>query len=199
VAPLTPRDGTIGRDPAGQLWLVTDGSKVSVTTEDLARLGRSTTRIWPLTDADLSRLPVLDEVPSSPLYPGALVRADGDKLVQYVDASRVLRPVSGPAFTSHRWRFEDVAVLPADEVTGERSSWQVPTPLELRDGTLVETQAPHLVGVISGGAFRRIWDTRMVTSYAYTGKPRQLVAVSLVTAMPAAGLTVQPSTRSSWR
>ena len=203
---VAPRDGTVGRDPAGQLWLVTAGSRVAVTAEQLAAFGRPAPRVWPLSDADLALLPLREEVPSSPLYPGALVRAADADQVHYVDADGSLRPVAAAALASHRWTLEDVAVLPAellavpvsaeepdgwvdyrrDEPAGPRFG----EPLPLRDGALVQTPS-RLVGVVSGGVFRRIYDSRMVSSYGYIGRPRQLVPTDVVLGMRTAPLTAR--------
>jgi hypothetical protein len=49
----------------------------------------------------------------------------------------------------------------------------------------------HLVGVVSGGRFRRLWDSRMVAAYGYAGKPRLLVPTAVITAMPTAELTAR--------
>ena len=187
---VVPRDGTIGRDPSGQLWLVTGRAKAAVTVEALAGLGRPAPRVWPLTDADLAPLPVLDAVPDSPLYPGALVRTEDSSVVQYVDADGSLRPVDEAAMASRGWTSADVAVLPATLPalrTGD--TWSGPS-LGIRDGALVATRS-GLVGVVSGGYFRRIYDSRMVSAYGYAGRPRLLVPTAVVLALPAAPLTAR--------
>lgn len=55
-------------------------------------------------------------------------------------------------------------------------------------GSLVQTPS-HLVGVVSGGSFRRIYDSRMVAAYGYSGRPRLIVADAVVAALPTAALT----------
>src|SRR3954454_10866992 len=137
------RDGTLPRDGAGGVWLVTAGQRVAVTDDQLAALGRSTTHVWPVTDADLAALPVTDVVPDSPLYPGALVRTDGTSDVKYVDADRNLLGVDAASLASHGWTTADIAVIPADAVptpvdgvSYRRSYYQAPTTLPIRNGAL---------------------------------------------------------------
>jgi hypothetical protein len=187
---VVPRDGTIGRDPAGQLWLVTGGSRAAVTTEDLVALGRPAPRVWSLTEADLAPLPVLEAVPDSPLYPGALIRTEDSQQVQYVDADGTLRPVDAATLASHRWTTEDVAVLPAAMPALRTDEVSVGSSLGIRDGALVQTPS-RLVGVVSGGTFRRLYDSRMVAAYGYTGKPRLMVPTATVLAMRTAPLTAR--------
>jgi murein DD-endopeptidase MepM/ murein hydrolase activator NlpD len=192
------RDGTIARDTAGALWLITAGKRVAVTTEQLTALGHPDPRVWPATDADLAALPVTDVVPDSPVYPGALVRTDGTADVHYVDVDRNLLTVDAASLGSRGWTTQDIAVIPADvpapsdapvDPVSYRRDWQpTPTTLSIRDGSLVQTPS-HLVGVVSGGKFRRLWDSRMVAAYGYAGKPRLLVPTAVITAMPSAELT----------
>jgi hypothetical protein len=187
---VVPRDGTIGRNPSGQLWLVTGGARAAVSVEQLSALGRPNPRVWQLTEADLAPLPVLDAVPDSPLYPGALVRTEDSTVVQYIGADGSLQPVDVVAMASRGWTAADVAVLPAslpalrtDEV------WHGPS-LGIRNGALVVTRS-GLVGVVSGGCFRRLYDSRMLKAYGYAGKPRLLVPTASVLAMPTAALTAR--------
>jgi hypothetical protein len=198
-APVLLRDGTVARDGAGALWLVTAGQRVAATSAQLAVLGHPDPRVWPVGDGDLAALPVTDALPSSPYYPGALVRTDGTAEARYVDVDGTLLSVDAVALASHGWTTQDVAVLPADAVTSasasasgqvQRSASQTEGALDLRDGVLVQTPS-HLVGVVSGGAFRRIWDSREVAAYGYIGKPRLLVPTALITALPAAELTAR--------
>ncbi|MDT7570950.1 MAG: peptidoglycan LD-endopeptidase LytH [Actinomycetota bacterium] len=203
AAAVVLRDGTIARDPAGALWLVTAGQRVAVTTEQLAALGHPDPRIWPATDADLAGLPVTDVVPDSPIYPGALVRTDGTADVHYVDVDRNLLTVDAASLASRGWTTQDIAVLPAEVVAptepvdqptdsfSYRRDWEpTPTSLPIRDGALVQTPS-HLVGVVSGGRFRRLYDSRMVTAYGYAGKPRLLVPTAVIAALPTAELTAR--------
>ena len=60
----------------------------------------------------------------------------------------------------------------------------------IRNATLVQTPS-HLVGVVSGGRFRRLYDSRMVASYGYTGKPRLMVPTTVVLSLPTAPLTAR--------
>jgi hypothetical protein len=200
-APAVLRDGTVASDASGGRWLVTGGQRVAVNDDQLAALGRTTTRVWPATDADLAALPVTDVVPTGPVYPGALVRVDGTPDVKYVDGDGNLLGVDAASLASHGWTVQDVAVIPADAVptadptsatsSYRRTSWDAPAPattLPIRDGALVQTPS-HLVGVVSGGKFRRLWDSRMVAAYGYAGKPRLYVPTAAVTALPTAELT----------
>ena len=188
--PVVPRDGTFGRDPAGQLWLVTGGARVAVTTDDLVALARPNPRVWPLTDGDLAPLPQLDAAPSSALYPGALVRFEGSTQVQYVGADGSLQPVDAVAMASRGWTADDVAVLPASLPALRTDEVSYGSSLGIRDGALVQTPS-HLVGVVSGGKFRRLWDSRMVSAYGYAGKPRLYVPTAVITALPTAELTAR--------
>src|SRR4051794_4113862 len=187
---VVPRDGTIGRDPSGQLWLVTGGARAAVTVDELTALGRPAPRGWPLTDADLAPLPVLEAVPDSPLYPGALVRTEDSTVVQYVGADGSLQPVDAVAMASRGWTAADIAVLPATLPALRTDEVSFGPSLGIRDGALVQTPS-HLVGVVSGGRFRRIYDSRMVAAYGYTGKPRLMVPTAVVLAMPTAALTAR--------
>ena len=188
--PVVPRDGTVARDPAGQLWLVTGGTRVAVSPEQLAGLGRPAPRVWPLTDADLAPLPLAETAPDSPLYPGALVRFDDSTQVQYVAADGSLQPVDAVAMASRGWTADDVAVLPAALPALRTDELQAGPALGLRDGALVQTPS-RLVGVVSGGRFRRLYDSRMVAAYGYTGKPRLMVPTAAVLALPTAPLTAR--------
>lgn len=193
-APVVLRDGTIARDGAGQLWLVTAGQRVAVTDPQLAALGHPAPRIWPATGADLAALPTTDVVPDSPLYAGDLVRTDGPDTVQYVDASGSLLTVDPAALASHGWTAADIAVLPAapapDTSAFRRTANEGSAVLSIRNGSLVQTSS-HLVGVVSGGTFRRLFDSRMVTAYGYAGKPRLLVPDAVISALPTAPLTAR--------
>ena len=197
------RDGTIARDGNGALWLVTGGKRVAVTTEQLTALGHPDPRAWPVTDADLAALPVTDVVPDSPQYPGALVRTDGTSEVHYVDVEGNLLAVDAASLASRGWTTQDIAVVPAEVVTAPvdvpvdpsayHRDWDsppTPTTLPIRNGALVQTPS-HLVGVVSGGKFRRLYDSRMVTAYGYAGKPRLLVPTAVINAMPTAELSAR--------
>ncbi len=45
------------------------------------------------------------------------------------------------------------------------------------------------VGVVSGGAFRQLRDSRQVAAYGYTGRPRQVVPATDVDRLRTAALT----------
>ena len=208
LPPVRARDGAVVRDAAGTTWLVHDGTRSRAGTAELSALHLTSPRVHPLPDADLARLPEA-ELPTTPVFPGALVRVDGDPQVHLVDDDGALRPVSGPAMASHGWRSSDVALVPAppvDEVVDPDlvdpdlvdpdldPAWRlleqapVADPLPLRDGTVVQTPS-HKVFVVSGGYARRLWDSRMVASYGYAGRPRLLVADAVVAALPTRALT----------
>jgi murein DD-endopeptidase MepM/ murein hydrolase activator NlpD len=200
-APVVLRDGTIAQDAAGSLWLVTGGKRVAVTAEQLTALGHPAPRIWPATDADLAALPVSDVVPDSPLYPGALVRVDGTSDVTYVTTDGTQLAVDAASLASHGWTTQDVAVIAPtavvpDPVPTDASRYRrtatadVPGTLPIRNGALIQTPS-HKVGVVSGGRFRRLWDSRMVAAYGYAGKPRLLVSDTVIGAMPTAELTAR--------
>lgn len=138
----------------------------------------------PVTDADLARLPEV-EPPASPLHPGALVRAADSDVVHLVAPDGDLRPVPHPAvMASHGWSCADVAELPTELF----EDVDVDDPVDLRDGALVQTYS-HKVGVVSGGALRRLHDARQVRDYGYTGKPRTLVPDAVVAHLRHAELT----------
>ena len=182
--PAVVPDGTIVRDPRGTTWLVTGGTRAKAGAPVWAALGRPTPRLHQVGDAELAGLPVVD-VPETPLYPGALVRAEDSPAVHLVDDDGRLRAVPHPAvLASHGWSSRDVAVLPAGALDEARSA----APLDLRDGTLVQTHS-HKVGVVSGSTFRRIHDGRQVRDYGYTGRPRRLIPDAVVAHLPAGELT----------
>ncbi len=213
LAPVVLRDGTIVRAATGQLWLVTGGQRVSVSAADLAALHRPSPPVFGATDADLALLPIGEAVPTTPAYPGALVRTEGTPDVHWVDRDGTLRPVSGATLASFGWGHADVAVIPApvaasvpspaartrgrasaDTSTapsyGDGTAASYGAPLPMRDGTLVQTRAP-VVGVIAGGRFRQVYDSRMLRDYGYTGKPRLMLAHPIVADYPTAGLAVR--------
>lgn len=206
VAPLPLRDGTVVRDPAGTTWLVHGGARSRAGTTDLQALFLTDPRVFAVSDADLVRLPEVP-LPASPVYPGALVRVDGDPTVHRVGEDGALHAVSAQALASHGLSPRDVALLPApapepelpvppvDEplpeglrVASLLEALPVGDPLGLRDGTVVQTPS-HKVAVISGGYARRLHDSRMVASYAYTGRPRMLVPDALLSSYPLRALT----------
>jgi murein DD-endopeptidase MepM/ murein hydrolase activator NlpD len=199
--PVVLRDGTIAQDAIGSLWLVPGGTRVAATVEQLTALGHPAPRTWPATDADLAALPVSDVMPDSPLYPGALVRVDGTGDVKYVTTDGTQLAVDAASLASHGWTAQDVAVIapPAvvpDPVPTDTSRYRrtaiadVPGTLPIRNGALIQTPS-HKVGVVSGGRFRRLWDSRMVAAYGYAGKPRLLVPDAVIGAMPTAELTAR--------
>ncbi len=165
--PALPRDGAVLRDPEGTTWLVSAGTRAKAPLARLADLGLAAPRVWPVAAADLAGLPVVEELPQTPLYPGALLRVSGR--VQQVGTDGRLHATTPAVTGSHGWTTPDVATLPeGTELPGDGA------PLGLRDGTLVQTPA-HLVAVVSGGTVRPLRDARQVRAYGYTGKPRQVV------------------------
>ena len=175
-------DGSHVRDPRGTTWLVTGGTRAKAGVEQWTALGRPAPTVRPVTDADLAALPEAD-LPETPLYAGALVRSAESDVVHHVDADGVLHPVPHPAVLASRgWSGADVAVLP------ELGEHEVGEPLALRDGSLVQTPK-HLVGVVSGGVFRRLHDTRQVAAYGYRGLPRRVVPDELLSGLPQGELT----------
>ena len=179
-------EGTIVRDPRGTTWLVTGGTRAKAGAAVWATLGRLSPRVHAVTDADLTALPEA-EAPTSPLYAGALVRAADEPTVHRVDSEGRLRPVTHPAVLASRGLSSaDVAVLPADAL----DEVEVADPLDLRDGTLVQTYSNKVL-VISGGYARRLHDARQVAAYGYVGRPRMLVPDALVASLPAAELTAR--------
>ncbi|MCW2665087.1 MAG: N-acetylmuramoyl-L-alanine amidase [Frankiales bacterium] len=162
-----PPDGAVLRDPAGTTWLVTAGTRAKAPAPGLAALGLAAPRVWPVGDADLAGLPVVEELPQTPFYAGALHRVDGR--VHQVGADGLLHPATPAVTGSHGWTTSDVAALPEGSELPAQGA-----PLGLRDGTLVQTPG-HLVAVVSGGAVRRLRDARQVAAYGYSGRPRQVV------------------------
>ncbi|MDP3711777.1 MAG: M23 family metallopeptidase [Mycobacteriales bacterium] len=207
TTPLPLRDGTVVRDPAGTTWLVHAGSRSRAGRPALQALFLTDPRVFAVSDADLARLPEVP-LPESPVYPGALVRVDGDPAVHRVGEDGALHAVSAQALASHGLSSRDVALLPAPElplpevldvpvdellpeglrVAALLEALPVGDPLGLRDGTVVQTPS-HKVAVISGGYVRRLYDSRMVASYGYSGRPRMLVSDALLATYPVRALT----------
>lgn len=184
--PAAVPDGTVVRDPRGTTWLVTGGARAKAGAPVWAALGRPSPRIHRVTDADLTRLAVV-EAPASPLYEGALVRAEDAAVVHRVDGVGVLHPVVHPAvLAASGLTSADVAVLPA----GSLDKATAGEPMALRDGTLVQTYG-HKVHVVSGGKARRLHDARQVAAYGYRGRPRLLVPDALLAGLPVAELTAR--------
>ncbi|MCU1692285.1 MAG: N-acetylmuramoyl-L-alanine amidase [Frankiales bacterium] len=185
--PLPLRDGSVVRDPAGTTWLVTGGTRVRTALPVLAGLGLAAPRVWPVTGADLAGLPESDAAPTTPAYPGALLRLGGR--LQLVGDDRQLHPVSPAVAGSHGWTTPDVLALPL-ELLSRLTVPRETSPLPLRDGSLVVTSGPR-VGVVSGGTFRQLHDARQVAAYGYTGRPRQLVPAAEVDGLRTAPLSAR--------
>lgn len=73
-------DGTIVRDPRGTTWLVTGGARAKAGAPVWAALGRPAPRLHPVTDAELTRLPVVDPPASPLLRDGTLVQTWSHKV-----------------------------------------------------------------------------------------------------------------------
>ena len=134
--------------------------------------------------ADLGALPEA-ALPTSPGYPGALLRVDGR--LQQVGPDGLRHPVSQAVAGSHGWTTSDVLV-PADTSALPAVLPGEGAPLALRDGSLVTTSGPR-VGVVSGGAFRQLHDARQVGAYGYAGRPRRAVPAAEVDGLRTAPLT----------
>ncbi|MCW2605336.1 MAG: hypothetical protein JWO60_29, partial [Frankiales bacterium] len=147
----------------------------------LAALGLAAPRVHPVADADLAVLPEGQTLPATPVYPGALLRVEGR--LQSVGSDGRLHPVTPAVAGSHGWTTPDVVAVPVGLELPDAAE-----PLGLRDGSLVVTGGPR-VGVVSGGAFHRLWDTRQVTAYGYAGRPRQVVPAAEVDGLRTAALT----------
>ncbi len=184
---LTPQllpDGVVVRDPRGTTWLVSKGTRAKAYMSALAALGRRTPSIVNVGDDDLQRLPVV-AMPQSPLYPGALVRPVGGSAVSFLDRSGTMRPLRHPVeMQGNGWAWQDIADLPADAMTQARTG----APIGLRDGTLVQTSS-RMVAVVSGGYARRLYDTRQVRDYGYTGLRRLPVPDALLAGLPQRALS----------
>ncbi|MCW2776673.1 MAG: N-acetylmuramoyl-L-alanine amidase [Frankiales bacterium] len=179
---VPPRDGAVLRDPSGTTWLVTGGSRVRAPLPALAGLGLTAPRVWPVADADLATLPVGDVLPTTPLYPGALLRVAGR--LQLVGSDGRLHAVTAAVAGSHGWTTPDVLTLPLELPLDLPGSGE---PLGLRDGSLVV--AGGVVGVVSAGTFRPLHDSRQVSSYGYAGRPRQVVPADAVTGLRTTALS----------
>ncbi len=183
---LPPRDGAVVRDPAGTTWLVTGGRRVKAPLDGLAALGLTAPRVWPVADADLAALPETEDLPTTPAYPGALLRVDGT--LQLVGDDGRLHPVTPAVAGSHGWTTPDVLTLPTG-LLSRTSRPRQDSALGFRDGSLLV--AGGRVGVVSGGTFRQLHDSRQVAAYGYTGRPRQVVPATEVAGLRSAPLSAR--------
>ncbi|MFN2536718.1 MAG: M23 family metallopeptidase [Mycobacteriales bacterium] len=167
---LPLRSGALVKDPTGSVWRVSGSTRFPAVPLPGQAVGA-------VAGTDLAGLTVT-AVPESPFYPGLLLMSEG-RLLQ-VGADGAVHRVGTFAATSWGLRATDAVDAPADV----ELPWQGDD-LGLRDGTLVSVYRTG-VGVVSGGAFHRLWDTREVTAYRYAGKPRLNVLASAVKDLPTA-------------
>ena len=167
---LALRDGALVRDPAGAVWRVLGRTRYAVTPLE----GQ---RVVPVAATDVAPLTVVE----TPLEPtaGMLVRTAGK--VYVVAADGVLRQLTSVTMASWGWTNADVVDLPVPAL--DAAAPVVGDLMGLRDGTLAAIPGIG-VAVVTGGVVRRIWDTRELAAYGYTGKPRLNVPASLVTGLP---------------
>ncbi|MCW2706508.1 MAG: N-acetylmuramoyl-L-alanine amidase [Frankiales bacterium] len=164
---LPLRSGALVKDPTGAVWRVSGSTRFPAVPLP----GQA---VSPVAGTDLGGVrPVA--VPESPLFPGLLVRVGG--LLQQVGDDGALHRVGAFAPASWGLKAVDAVDLPADTQLPSQGA-----DLGLRDGTLVSAYKTG-VGVVSGGLFRRLWDTREVNAYGYAGKPRLAVLASAVSGL----------------
>jgi hypothetical protein len=174
---LPLRSGALVKDPTGTVWRVSGSTR-------FAAVPLPGQVVSTVAGPDLAGLrPVA--VPESPLFAGLLVKVGG--VLQQVGDDGALHRVGAFAAASWGLKTTDAVEVPADA----QLPWQG-TDLGLRDGTLVSAYQAG-VGVVSGGVFRRLWDTREVNAYGYAGKPRLAVLGSAVS-----GLTSGEIAGSAW-
>lgn len=148
---LPPRDGVVGRDPHGALWVVQHGSRVRVSAVDLDRLAVEPARVSALTDADLALLPVSTASVPSRWRDGTMVRIDNHSEVWYVDGGQRHHIPDATTLWTYGWAYGSWRVLPDDADRAQAPP--VGADLRLRDGTLVRSPMGR-VGQVSAGAFR---------------------------------------------
>ncbi|MCU1602452.1 MAG: N-acetylmuramoyl-L-alanine amidase, partial [Frankiales bacterium] len=161
---LPVRSGALVKDPSGAVWRVSGSTRFPA----VPAAGQTVTSV---AAGDLGGLTVSD-APESPFFPGLLLKVGG-ALIQVGDDGQGHK-VGAFAAASYGLRASDAVEPPLDVDL----PWQGDD-LGLRDGTLVSAYGVGL-GVVSDGHLRRLWDTREVNAYRYTGKPRLAVLGSAV-------------------
>jgi hypothetical protein len=180
---LPIRSGALVQDSTGTVWRVSGSTRfrtVPLPGQQVTTVGA----------ADLGGLePTV--VPESLLVPGLLVKVAG--VLHQVGDDGALHRVGTFAAASWGLKAFDAVELPEDlELPGTGDD------LGLRDGTLVSAYGVG-VGVVSGGVLHRLWDSREVAAYGYSGKPRQNVLAATVAGLQT-GEIAGPNGRSDdWR
>ena len=167
---LPLRSGALVKDPTGAVWRVSGSGRFPAVPLE----GQTVTSI---AGTDLAGL-VVGAAPESPFFPGLLVKVDG--LLFQVGDDGALHRVGSFAAASWGLKASDAIEAPVDV----ELPWQGDD-LGLRDGTLASAYGVG-VGVVSQGAFHRLWDTREVRAYGYAGKPRQSVLGATVSGLTTA-------------
>jgi murein DD-endopeptidase MepM/ murein hydrolase activator NlpD len=177
---LPVRSGALVQDPTGSVWRVSGSTRFPVVPP----AGQT---VVPVAGTDLAGLAPTDP-PESVFFPGQLLKTDGG-LFQVGDDGALHR-VGSFAAASWGLRAADAVDAPLDV----ELPW-VGADLGLRDGTLVSAYQVG-VGVVSGGVFRRLWDTREVNAYGYAGKPRLPVLADAVSGL--ASGEIAGTSRGGW-
>jgi hypothetical protein len=164
---LPVRSGALVKDSTGGIWRVSGKTRFPATP--LA--GQN---VFSVPTSDLAGL-TITTTPESPFYPGLLVKVAG--VLHQVGDDGALHRVG--AFTGASWGLK--AVDAVDAPLDVELPW-TGADLGFRDGTLVSAY-PTGVGVVSGGVFRRLWDSREVNAYGYDGKPRLAVLAANVSGL----------------
>ena len=164
---LPLRSGAVVKDPTGSVWQVSGSTRFPATPLPAQA-------VTAVAGTDLAGLAVT-AAPESPLFPGRLLTVGG-VLFQVGDEDALHRVGS---FAAASWGLKASDAL--DVAPDVELPW-TGADLGLRDGTLVSAYQVG-VGVVSGGVFRRLWDTREVNAYGYAGKPRLAVLAATVSGL----------------
>jgi hypothetical protein len=164
---LPLRSGALVKDPTGTVWQVSGSTRFPAQP----LVGQTVTDV---AGTDLAGLSVT-AAPDSPFFPGRLLKVGG--LLVQVGDDGALHRVGSFAAASWGLKATDAVDAPVDV----ELPW-TGADLGLRDGTLVSAYQVG-VGVVSGGVFRRLWDTREVNAYGYAGKPRLPVLAATVSGL----------------
>ncbi len=177
-----PRDGVVARDPANQLWVVTEGTRIRVTSVELPALGIDPAVVVPLTAADLALLPISTASPGTNWRDGSLVRMSDAAGVWYIDGA-VRRPVPDQAtMVSHGWTAAAVRVLPA--TADDTGAPDIASPLIIRDGAMVITPT-GTVGQVSAGQFRWLPNWSIGQLYGLNKLPLLSISPAAAALLPA--------------